>query len=56
LITLKALSFFDDGDLHSLPQATRDRLATAVREVDVGRLPVIATAPPVREDKADSGP
>jgi hypothetical protein len=56
LITLKALSFFDDGDLHSLAQATRDRLARAAREVDVGRLPVIPRAPPVCEDEAEAGP
>lgn len=34
LITLKALSYFDDGDLHLLSPATKQRLATAVRLVD----------------------
>ena len=40
-ITLKALSFFDDGDLHKLPTAMKSRLATAAREVDLYRLPKI---------------
>lgn len=34
LITLKALSFFGDGDLRLLPEATRQRLTQAVRSVD----------------------
>jgi hypothetical protein len=42
-ITLKALSFFDDGDLRRLPKAVKDRLAKAAREVDLDRLPVIAS-------------
>jgi hypothetical protein len=42
LITLKALSFFEDGDLHRLPAATKDRLAAAARQVDPERLPTIA--------------
>lgn len=40
-ITLKALSFFDDGNLRRLSRATKDRLAKAAREVDLDRLPVI---------------
>ncbi len=43
-VTLKALSYFDDGDLPRLPQALRDRLARAVAAVDLDRLPVV-TAP-----------
>jgi hypothetical protein len=38
-ITLKALSFFDDGDLRRLPEPLKARLATAAREVDLDRLP-----------------
>jgi hypothetical protein len=45
-ITLKALSYFDDGDLRRLPQATQDRLAKAAREVDLDRLPAISVAVP----------
>lgn len=42
--TLKALSYFDDGNLRRLPQATRDRLAKAVREVDLDRLPIVTNS------------
>ncbi len=38
-ITLKALSFFGDGNLSRLPQVVQDHLAQAAREVDLGRLP-----------------
>ena len=44
-ITLKALSFFGDGNLPRLPQAVQDRLAGAAREVDLDRLPDISLAP-----------
>jgi Nucleotidyl transferase AbiEii toxin, Type IV TA system len=40
-ITLKALSFFNDGDLHQLPEDMKLRLATAAREVDLDHLPGI---------------
>jgi hypothetical protein len=38
-ISLKALSYFEDGNLGSLPPAVRDRLAAAVKAVDLDRLP-----------------
>jgi hypothetical protein len=38
-ITLKALSFFDDGNLRQLPEDSKTRLATAAREVDLDHLP-----------------
>jgi len=41
-LTLKALSFFGDGNLHRLPRETQDRLARAARDVDLDRLPEIA--------------
>ena len=41
-VTLKALSYFDDGTLRRLPRATKDRLAKAAREVDLVQLPTIA--------------
>lgn len=47
-ITLKALSYFDDGDLPRLPRALRDRLARAVAAVDLDRLPVVTAR---REDR-----
>ncbi len=40
-ITLKALSFFGDGDLPLLPEDIKLRLATAAREVDLAHLPGI---------------
>jgi hypothetical protein len=38
-ITLKALSFFGDGNLSRLPYDVQNRLARAAREVDLDRLP-----------------
>jgi hypothetical protein len=49
-ITLKALSFFDDGNLRRLPKATKDLLAQAAREVDLDRLPTIARAAPPSDE------
>jgi hypothetical protein len=43
-ITLKALSYFGDGNLPSLPPVVRDRLALAAREVDLDRVPEIMLA------------
>jgi hypothetical protein len=40
-ITLKALAFFDDGNLRALPAPLKERLATAVRAVDLDLLPEI---------------
>ena len=44
-ITLKALSYFGDGGLERLPQSTKDRLAAAVRAVDLDKLPRVAAVP-----------
>lgn len=44
-ITLKALSYFDDGDLRSLPEDMKHRLAAAAREVDLEHLPILEHAP-----------
>jgi Nucleotidyl transferase AbiEii toxin, Type IV TA system len=38
-ITLKALSYFEDGDLQRLPEEAKSRLATAARDVDLDHLP-----------------
>jgi hypothetical protein len=43
-ITLKALSFFDDGDLRQLPGDMKLRLVTAARNVDLDRLPSLDNA------------
>ncbi len=40
-ITLKALSFFGDGNLDRLPREVQDRLAGAAREVDLDCLPQV---------------
>jgi len=37
--TLKALCYFHDGDLASIPQEAKDRLVRAVAAVDLSRLP-----------------
>jgi len=52
-ISLKALSFFGDGNLSRLPQAVQDRLAHAAREVDLDQLPDITLAP--RRDDPQRG-
>jgi hypothetical protein len=38
-ITLKALSYFEDGNLHTLPEGAKLRLVTAARTVDLDHLP-----------------
>ena len=40
-ITLKALSYFGDGNLRDLPEEMKLRLAAAVQEVDLDHLPTI---------------
>jgi hypothetical protein len=40
-ITLKVLSYFEDGDLRSLPEDTKVRLAEAAQEIDLDRLPAL---------------
>ena len=52
-ITLKALSFFDDGDLRQLPDDMKLRLVTASRDVDLDHLPSLD--PPTRKIDRDYG-
>lgn len=40
-ITLKSLCYFGDGNLNTLPQEVRDRLARAVKSVDLDQLPTL---------------
>jgi hypothetical protein len=40
-VTLKALSYFDDGNLRDLPDDLKLRLVNAAREVDLDHLPVL---------------
>lgn len=42
-VTLKALSYFEDGNLVDLPGDLKLRLVAAVREVDLDHLPVLET-------------
>jgi hypothetical protein len=41
LLTLKALTFFGDGDLHRVPGDVRQRLAAAVKGVDLEHIPAL---------------
>lgn len=45
LLSLKALSYFGDGDLGTLPVRVRARLASAVSSVDPSRLPEVVPLP-----------
>jgi hypothetical protein len=45
-ITLKALCYFGDGDLKTLPEDLKTRLVQAVRAVDLDYLPAIGGAKP----------
>ncbi|MDQ2898482.1 MAG: nucleotidyl transferase AbiEii/AbiGii toxin family protein [Acidobacteriota bacterium] len=45
LVSLKALSYFEDGDLGRLPQSIQRHLSQAAREVDFSRLPILAGKP-----------
>ena len=40
-LTLKALCYFDDGTVKTLPTDTRERLVEAVRSVDLANLPTL---------------
>nr|VFJ46543.1 MAG: Nucleotidyl transferase AbiEii toxin, Type IV TA system [Candidatus Kentron sp. DK] len=52
-LTLKALCYFADGDVSSLPQETKERLVRAVHSVDLSRLPILE---PVRPWTSDETP
>jgi hypothetical protein len=45
-LTLKALCYFDDGNLPSLPARTRRQLIEAVRSVDLDDLPAVGVGNP----------
>jgi hypothetical protein len=49
-ITLKALSYFEDGNLLSLPEEMKQRLVSAAREVDLDRLPAVERIPEMDRD------
>jgi hypothetical protein len=50
-ITLKALTYFEESGLRSLPRQVRDRLVAAVRAVDLDCLPAFAA--PDAEEKGE---
>jgi hypothetical protein len=52
-VTLKALSYFGDGNLSELPNEMKLRLVTAAREVDLDHLPDLGGAS--RRDDLDYG-
>lgn len=49
--TLKALCYFDDGNVKTLDDEIRRRLVKAVKQVDLDKLPIIK---PTRPDKANN--
>jgi hypothetical protein len=55
-ITLKSLTYFDDGTVKTIPEAMRKRLVQAVRAVDLDRLPTIAAARQTPHPHRDSTP
>lgn len=48
LLTLKALTYYAEGDLDALPNTIRDRLAAAVAAVDLQQLPTFEPRPWLR--------
>jgi Nucleotidyl transferase AbiEii toxin, Type IV TA system len=53
-VTLKALSYYDDGNLRELPHDLRLRLVESAREVDLDHLPVVGAD--FQRTNADFGP
>ncbi|WP_420636403.1 nucleotidyl transferase AbiEii/AbiGii toxin family protein [Candidatus Palauibacter sp.] len=54
VLTLKALTFFGDGDLAAVPGAVRARLADVVREVDLESVPNLSAQPGLQASGASS--
>ena len=48
LLTLKALTYYAEGDLDTVPNPVRDRLAAAVAAVDLKRMPTFEPRPWLR--------
>ncbi len=44
-LSLKALTFFEDGDLPGLPSDTRKKLLVAATSVNLKELPLVAARP-----------
>ncbi|HZF09802.1 MAG TPA: nucleotidyl transferase AbiEii/AbiGii toxin family protein [Thermoanaerobaculia bacterium] len=45
ILSAKALSYYCDGDLETLPQEVRSRLTAAAGQVDIARLPEVSARP-----------
>ncbi len=50
-VSLKALSYFGDGDLGSPPERSKAVITAAIRRVNLQRLPSVPTASPTRKSK-----
>jgi hypothetical protein len=50
-LSLKALTFFEDGDLPSLPPASQKRLREAATSVNLRDLPLLAAKPDLRRQE-----
>lgn len=48
---LKALCYFEDGNVNSIPEETKKRLVKAATKVDIDRLPVIKPIPLDKSNK-----
>jgi predicted nucleotidyltransferase component of viral defense system len=53
VLSLKALTYFEDGDLPSLKDQTREKLWRAATSVDFKRLPRLETKSGVNDERAD---
>lgn len=51
LLSLKALTYFDDGDVQSLPLEIKESLIAAVHNVDFEHLPIFESIPGLVEEK-----
>ena len=53
-LTLRALSYFDDLD-KTLPQEKKERILTAVKEVNLAELPAVQAKGPIRPAPPSGG-
>ena len=53
-LSLKALTFFEDGDLHSLTPAARQKLLGAATSVNLKELPFVTARPGINGQEEGS--
>ena len=53
-LSLKALTYFEDGDLPTLRHDVRDKLREAAASVDLRKLPVVRARPGIRQEEGGS--